>query len=42
MKAVDPASFLRLNDGMLSFGMFMFVVAAFLGCVWWACRDENA
>ena len=31
MKAVDPASFLRLNGYMLSFGMFMFVVAAFLG-----------
>ena len=27
---------------MLTLGMFTFVVAAFLGCVWWACRDEEA
>jgi len=27
---------------MLTLGMFTFIVAAFLGCVWWACRDEEA
>jgi hypothetical protein len=42
MKAIDPLVFLRLKGAMLSFGMFMFVVAALLGCVWWACRDESA
>jgi len=27
---------------MLTLGIFTFVVAFFLGCVWWACRDEEA
>jgi len=27
---------------MLALGMFSFVIATFLGCVWWACRDEEA
>jgi hypothetical protein len=26
---------------MLTFGMFSLVFATFLGCVWWACRDEG-
>lgn len=32
----------RTPSIMLTFGMFSFIVAAFLGCVWWACRDEEA
>ena len=29
------------NACMLTFGTFSVVITAFLGCVWWACRDEQ-
>jgi uncharacterized membrane protein YvlD (DUF360 family) len=28
-------------QSMLTLGMFSFVITAFMGCVWWACRDEG-
>jgi len=43
MNAVDAANLILhyTRRFMLTLGMFSLVVASFLGCVWWACRDEG-
>ena len=31
----------KKNCSMLTLGMFSFVFVAFVGCVWWACNDDE-
>jgi hypothetical protein len=31
----------KQNCSMLTLGMFSFVFAAFVGCVWWACNNDE-
>lgn len=43
---MNRVEMLALNNShaplpMLTFGSFSLVIAAFLGCVWWACQDEQ-
>ena len=32
---------LNKNCSMLTLGMFSFVFVAFVGCVWWACNNDE-